>query len=337
MAVLTLARTRFDELITLRLAKKQTGRIGCMGLALCAILLVAGSTVAEEAGGNAMEELKTQTTPSPVRMNPDKLAGVDLTPGEPFIAPEDILEGSHRPRGDSLYWGKELIVKIFEDDPAKLAIAKPFPVDEYVMVMSGKLILTDADGQVQEFVAGDSLMVPKGFTGTWQMLGNYRELIVVERESYENAFKAAEAGGSAMEEDKAQTTPSPVKMNPDKLAGVDLTPGEPFIAPEDILEGSHRPRGDSLYWGKELIVKIFEDDPAKLAIAKPFPVDEYVMVMSGKLILTDADGQVQEFVAGDSLMVPKGFTGTWQMLGNYRELIIVERESYENATKTEEK
>ena len=192
MAKLTLTRTRFDEPTALRLSKTQTGRIRRMGLALCTALLVAGSTMAEEAGGNAMEEFKVETTPSPVRMNPGKLAGVDLTAGEPFIAPEDILEGSHQPRGDYLYSGKELIVEIVEDGPATLAIVEPFPVDEYVMVMSGKLILTDADDQVQEFVAGDSLMVPKGFTGTWQMLGNYRELIVVERESYENAFKAAE-------------------------------------------------------------------------------------------------------------------------------------------------
>ena len=341
MAVLTLTRTRFDEPTTLRLSKKQTGRIRRMGLALCTALLVAGPTMAEEAGGNAMEEFKVETTPSPVRMNPDKLAGVDLTVGEPFIAPEDILEGSHQPRGDYLYSGKELIVEIFEDGPATLAIVEPFPVDEYVMVMSGKLILTDADGQVQEFVAGDSLMVPKGFTGTWQMLGNYRELIVVERESYEksfeNASKAKEAGGSAKEEVKVQTAPSPERMNPDKLAGVDLTAGEPFLAPEDLLEGSHRPRGDALYWGEELIVEIYEDDPGTHAITGPFPVDEYVMVMSGKLILTDADGQAQEFVAGDSLMVPKGFTGTWQMLGNYRELIVVKRESYENAFKAAEK
>ena len=61
------------------------------------------------------------------------------------------------------------------------------------------------------------------------------------------------------------------------------------------------------------------------------------MVLSGKLILTNADGHVQAFVAGDSLMVPKGFTGTWQMLGNYRELIVVDKESYENASKTAEK
>ena len=42
-------------------------------------------------------------------MDPDKLAGVDLSAGEPFIAPEAILEGNHRPRGDMLYWGEELV------------------------------------------------------------------------------------------------------------------------------------------------------------------------------------------------------------------------------------
>jgi hypothetical protein len=82
-------------------------------------------------------------------MNPDKLAGVDLTAGEPFMAPEAILEGSHRPRGEMLYRGKELIMEIYEDDPATFAITDPFPFDEYVLVLSGKLILTDAGGRVR--------------------------------------------------------------------------------------------------------------------------------------------------------------------------------------------
>ncbi len=192
-----MAAMSFYTPATLRLANedsftRRVGRIGCMGLALCSVLLVAGPAAAEEAKGSAKEAVKVQTAPSPVRMNADKLAGVDLTAGEPFLAPENLLEGSHRPRGDFLYSGKELIVEVFEDDPGTHAIVEPFPVDEFVMVLSGKLILTDADGQVQAFVAGDSLMVPKGFTGTWQMLGNYRELIVVDKESYENASKAAE-------------------------------------------------------------------------------------------------------------------------------------------------
>ena len=163
-----------------------------MKLALCAALLVAGPVAAEESKKEATKEVKVQTAPSPVRMNPDKLAGVDLPAEEPFIAPEAILEGSHRPRGEVLYQGKELIMEIYEDDAATFAVTDPFPFDEYVLVMSGKLILTDAGGQVHEFVAGDSLVVPKGFTGTWKMLGNYRELIAVGRAAYENAFSMEE-------------------------------------------------------------------------------------------------------------------------------------------------
>ena len=191
-----MAIVRFETPATLRLAKedsfiRRVGRIGCMALALCTVFLVSGLAAAEDHGGSK-EEGKAQAAPSPVKMNPDSLAGVGLSPGEPFIAPEDILEGNHRPRGDSLFRGKELIVRVYEDDPATFAITRPFPVDEFVLILNGKLILTDANGKVQEFVAGESLMVPKGFSGTWQMLGNYRELIVVDRQSYENATKAAE-------------------------------------------------------------------------------------------------------------------------------------------------
>ncbi len=99
-----------------------------MGLALCAALLVTGPVAAEEDGKRAMNELKVQTAPSPVRMNPDKLAGVDLPAEEPFVAPEAVLEGSHRPRGEMLYQGKELIMEIYEDDPATFAITDPVPL-----------------------------------------------------------------------------------------------------------------------------------------------------------------------------------------------------------------
>ncbi|MCP4302739.1 MAG: DUF861 domain-containing protein, partial [Gammaproteobacteria bacterium] len=62
----------------------------------------------------------------------------------------------------------------------------------FVLVLSGKLIMTGADGVSQAYVAGDSLVVPTGFTGTWKMLGNYRELIVIERDAYEEAYGPVE-------------------------------------------------------------------------------------------------------------------------------------------------
>jgi hypothetical protein len=103
-----------------------------------------------------------------------------------------------------LYRGEELVMEIYEDDPATFAVTDPFPFDEFVLVLSGKLILTDAGGQVHEFVAGDSLVVPKGFTGTWKMLGNYRELIAVGRAAYEKAYAAEEE-----KRDDTTTAPRP--------------------------------------------------------------------------------------------------------------------------------
>lgn len=123
-----------------------------------------------------------------VRMDPDKLAGVNLPVEETFVAPEDVLEGNHRPRGEVLFYGEQLIMEVYEDDPATFRMDEPFPFDEFVTVLSGKLILTATNGEPQEFTTGDSLVVPMGFTGTWQMLGNYRELVAIEREAYELAY-----------------------------------------------------------------------------------------------------------------------------------------------------
>ena len=151
------------------------------GIALCAILIMSVPVIADEA--NIVRAIK---------MDAEKLAGVNLPDEEQFIAPEDVIDGNHRPRGEVLYYGDQLILEVYEDDPATFRIDEPYTFDEFVWVLSGKLILTYADGKSQEFVAGDSLVVPKGFTGTWQMLGNYREFIVIERGPYEAAYGVAE-------------------------------------------------------------------------------------------------------------------------------------------------
>jgi hypothetical protein len=89
-----------------------------------------------------------------------------------------------------LHYGEQLIVEVYEDDPATFLFDDPFIYDEFVTILSGKLILTGPDGVSQEFVAGESLVIPKGFSGTYQMLGNYRELIVIDREPYEEEYGA---------------------------------------------------------------------------------------------------------------------------------------------------
>jgi uncharacterized cupin superfamily protein len=116
---------------------------------------------------------------SPVRLDRDKMAGLGLT-AIPPDAYKDILEaGQLNMRVATLFAGKELHASIFESTPAKTNHRKrPTDGDEFVWVLSGKLILTEPNGTAQEFRPGDSLVLPLGYTGTWEMQGDYRELAV---------------------------------------------------------------------------------------------------------------------------------------------------------------
>ncbi len=118
--------------------------------------------------------------PVPVRLDRDKMAGLDLinVPPDAYI---DILEaGELNMRVATLFEGAELRVSIFESTPARTNHkTRPTDIDEFVTVLSGKLILTEPNGTAQIFLPGDSLVLPLGFTGTWEMQGNYRELVVI--------------------------------------------------------------------------------------------------------------------------------------------------------------
>jgi len=131
--------------------------------------IVTTSSVAQEQEG-----------PSPVRMDPDRMAGIGLTPVSNAGFIDILVEGELEFEVANLFAGRTLRAVVFESTPAKTDHrTRPLEYDEFVLVLSGKLILTEQNGSVQEFTPGDALMVPMGYTGTWEMQGNYRELAIV--------------------------------------------------------------------------------------------------------------------------------------------------------------
>ncbi len=117
---------------------------------------------------------------SPVRLDPDRMAGLDLTAIPPDAYRDILVAGELNMRVASLFEGAELSVSIFESTAAKTDHrTRPTDVDEFVYVLSGKLILTEPNGSVQAFLPGQALVLPVGYTGTWEMQGNYRELVVL--------------------------------------------------------------------------------------------------------------------------------------------------------------
>ena len=71
-----------------------------------------------------------------------------------------------------------------DSSPARLVFDAPTTYDEFVIVLKGELILTDNAGNAVTYKAGEMFMLKKGFLGTWEMTEDYRELIVVDTEAY---------------------------------------------------------------------------------------------------------------------------------------------------------
>ena len=119
-------------------------------------------------------------SPAPVSLDPDKIAGLGLTAIPPDAYQDILVGGKLDMQVATLFEGKELRVSIFESTPAKTDHrTRPTDVDEFVYVLSGKLILTEPNDTRHEYVPGDSLVLPIGYMGTWEMQGNYRELVVL--------------------------------------------------------------------------------------------------------------------------------------------------------------
>jgi uncharacterized cupin superfamily protein len=117
---------------------------------------------------------------APVRLDRNKMAGLGLTAIPPDAYKDILVAGELNMRVASLFSGKDLNVSIFESTPAKTDHrTRPTDGDEFVYVLSGKLILTEPNGKAHEFLAGDSLVLPANYTGTWEMQGNYREIAIV--------------------------------------------------------------------------------------------------------------------------------------------------------------
>ena len=114
---------------------------------------------------------------TPLRLEPKTIPYSEMSADMPPWPEEDIVSGVSEHRYKTLYSG-DINVAIYEAKPMTLRI-KDYDIDEFVTVISGALILTAEGGSPQRFDVGESVLVPKGFTGTWEMQGNFREMVVI--------------------------------------------------------------------------------------------------------------------------------------------------------------
>jgi len=148
-----------------------------MFLALIATTLSACATGSHSQSA-AKEETPVQAI-TPIALEKSFLDGKGLVAEDPSEY-DDYTQSESQPQSRShLFHQGKILVTVVDVEPAKVRV-EGLPYDEFIQILKGRLILTLDDGREFEFEQGDSLVLPKGWTGTWHMPEPYRELVVID-------------------------------------------------------------------------------------------------------------------------------------------------------------
>ena len=93
--------------------------------------------------------------------------GLDPTTHDPS---DTIVEGAAEPRAHTAYTDPSGVftVGVWACDAGTLAI-DDLAIDEACYLIRGEVIITDAHGNSERFVAGEAFLLERGFVGTWHM------------------------------------------------------------------------------------------------------------------------------------------------------------------------
>lgn len=111
-----------------------------------------------------------------------KATGLDAPELEPLFEFHEILHGD--PKQSGFFTNTEpdgnFVTGIWACMPGKYRVDR-YHADcyEFGHILEGKVRITDSEGNSAEYKAGDTIVTPKGFKGTWEVLEPFRKVLAV--------------------------------------------------------------------------------------------------------------------------------------------------------------
>jgi uncharacterized cupin superfamily protein len=108
-----------------------------------------------------------------------KFDGSRITAQEYFLPPEKLLSGNPKQRVWNQYTdaSQKFSAGIWHSEIGKWKIS--YTEEEYCQILEGTSVITDSDGQAVTVSQGESLIVPSGFVGTWEVVKPTRKIYVI--------------------------------------------------------------------------------------------------------------------------------------------------------------
>ncbi|KAL7558891.1 hypothetical protein ACA910_019427 [Epithemia clementina (nom. ined.)] len=177
---------------------------------------------------------------------------------------------------------------------------------EIFIVLSGHGCLTDMDGTQHYFGPGDTVILPKGWSGRWDVLQDIHKVWVVH--NHPNV--------------EEMSHPIRVRVIPYSTSAPQYL--APLKARRDAVHGSAPSSAyRTFYNAGPTEVGFWTCTPGSFPVVDPRECAEVFHVLEGVFFLSNADGSARRCVAGDTVMLPKGWTGHWDVMETIKKLWVV--------------
>lgn len=178
------------------------------------------------------------------------------------------------------------------------------PTTEVFFVFSGIGRVTDLDGMWHEFGPGDTVILPKGWSGRWDIIEPIHKVWVVHDHA------------------RIEETSNPIRAVVAPYSNLEPEYMDPQGERPDAIHGSPHTALQTIYSVGPMQVGCWMCTPGSFPVVR-HPETECFHVLDGVFFLTNADGSARRCVAGDTVVLPKGWTGVWDVIETVRKLWVV--------------
>lgn len=223
-------------------------------------------------------------TPKGPRKNPDVGQPHDAT--RPLVKAESFSSGS--------WWCAEG----GWPSPALRATTEVF------YVFSGHGCVTDLDGTRHRFGPGDTVILPKGWSGRWDVMQAIHKVWFV----YDHP--------------NVEEKSTPIRAVVTHYCDFAQHHLQPHGVRSDALHGKPATASCSIYDKGPTEVGAWTCTPGSFAVGKRASSEGF-HVLEGVFFLTNADGTARRCVAGDTVVLPRGWSGHWDVIETVKKLWVV--------------
>jgi uncharacterized cupin superfamily protein len=166
---------------------------------------------------------------------------------------------------------------------------------EFIHLIEGSIILTDASGHDEVFKPGDNLVIPRGANVAWKKTDHVKEFWV----SFDGTLPGtAPVAGNTPPASTDAPTPAVIRLEPDGPADKGLKP--------------HGKTKEYVYFKGEdkSFVGVWETQPDTSSFDKT-KYAELMIFLKGSVTLSTPSGQSETFHAGEAALVPRGIDYKW--------------------------